>query len=452
MEDCTKEIQHTKKRWHRVHKMTVAARRVLVQEIVSLFEFKPGVVEDSPAITIEPSRTISSSSSSSSTHTNATIMSPTLPFAQRDRSLSLHRHHHPSTHPQQHNPQQQQQAEDLYICGVTLPARVIDVSKYSKEELNAAIGHLIHMLGLIIRYLGVKLPFPIYYKTMYPYIRSTIAKQRNSSKMPLFLDDKNLRRFTIGMAMLNYDIAYLCHTQGVEIPLSQVTNALQALMACCRSQRLGLRSHISLYQGIRSIDFPLEFHQVLKMTALRYRSGSPMTSELNKELVLNGLLQQQPQQNNADDWYYYDGLLDNSEDDIQDDEEDYDDDEGVEGGVNSENWNLVDVMPSFGRPNGEGESIFQLGATIMPGVIGMSRNVIGNMMASGSSSSQDHHHSHHNNTHATSDNQEQQQQQELQPTALEQNHLQILQQYPYYYRRLSAAVKRNGFRFSRPLL
>lgn len=62
----------------------------------------------------------------------------------------------------------------------------------------------------------------------------------HNSKIPLFLDDKNFRRFTIGMAMLNYNIAYLCYTQGVEIPLSRVTNALQALMECCRSPRIGM--------------------------------------------------------------------------------------------------------------------------------------------------------------------------------------------------------------------
>ncbi|KAI8148887.1 UV radiation resistance protein and autophagy-related subunit 14-domain-containing protein [Fennellomyces sp. T-0311] len=400
MADCTKEIQQVKKRWHRVHKLTVSARRVLVQEIVSLFDFKPGVVEDSPIV--DP-RSVSSSPSPSSS-------SPSLPFAQK---------HRPS--PQQNS--QQQQPEDLYICGVTLPARVIDVSRYPKDELNAAISYLIHMLGLIVRYLGVKLPFPIVYRTMYPYVRSTLSKERpTNSKMPLFLDDKNLRRFAIGMAMLNYDIAYLCHSQGVEIPVSQVVNPLQALMACCRSPRLGMRSHVSMYQGIRSTDFQLEFQQVLKMTTNRYRSGSPINTELNRELVLNGLLQSNP----ADEWYYYDGFLDNSEDDIQDDEEEDDD-----GGVSSENWNLVDVMPSFGRPNGDGESIFQLGATIMPGVIGMSRNVIGNMMASGSS--QDNHHS-------SGEQQETQAQQQ-----------QLFQQYPYYYRRLSAAVKRNSLRF-RPLI
>ncbi|KAI9487929.1 UV radiation resistance protein/autophagy-related protein 14 [Zychaea mexicana] len=169
MADCANDIEHTTKRWHRLHKSIVKARSVLVRETITLFEFKPGVVEDSSS-----------------------------------------------------------------------PAIMATATKYSKEELNAAIGHLTHMLGLITRYLGVKLPFPVFHKTMYPYVRSATAKLRHSSKMPLFLDDKNLRRFTIGMAMLNYDIAYLCHSQGVEIQLSQVANSLQALMACCRSQRLGL--------------------------------------------------------------------------------------------------------------------------------------------------------------------------------------------------------------------
>lgn len=61
------------------------------------------------------------------------------------------------------------------------------------------------------------------------------------SKMPLFLeDDKNFRRFLIGVSMLNYNIAYLCFTQGIHVPLSQVANTLQNLMACCKAPGLGL--------------------------------------------------------------------------------------------------------------------------------------------------------------------------------------------------------------------
>ncbi|KAJ3117575.1 hypothetical protein HK100_000796 [Physocladia obscura] len=45
--------------------------------------------------------------------------------------------------------------------------------------------------------------------------------------------------FTIGLAMLNYDIVYLCWTQGVSIPLHQAANTLENLAACCRAPKLG---------------------------------------------------------------------------------------------------------------------------------------------------------------------------------------------------------------------
>lgn len=47
----------------------------------------------------------------------------------------------------------------------------------------------------------------------------------------------------------------------------------------------------------------------------------------------------------------------------------------------NENWNLVDVMPAFATQSGQNESIFShlgaahLGATIMPGVLGMMENL-----------------------------------------------------------------------------
>jgi hypothetical protein len=53
-------------------------------------------------------------------------------------------------------------------------------------------------------------------------------------------DDKNFEKFIHGMAMLNYNLAYLCHTQGVKIPVSQVANTLQSLMACCSAPGLGM--------------------------------------------------------------------------------------------------------------------------------------------------------------------------------------------------------------------
>ncbi|KAL0091263.1 UV radiation resistance protein/autophagy-related protein 14 [Phycomyces blakesleeanus] len=170
-------IAQLTKRWQRTHRLTAAARRVLVNEITTLFEFKPGVV---------------------------VVAEPLQPLSRQP------------------------------------VAELVDSSTYSKEELNAAIGHVIHILGLIVHYLGVKLPFVFFHKGISPYIRSASIRSRQQSRMPLFLDNKNLKRFTIGMAMLNYDIGYLCHTQGVDIPLHQIPNTLQGLMACCQSSGLGV--------------------------------------------------------------------------------------------------------------------------------------------------------------------------------------------------------------------
>jgi hypothetical protein len=75
------------KAWQRTHKMTVGTRRILVKEVFSLFELKPGVIEEP----LQPTAA-------------ATVND--LPFSQ----LPI------------------EGKEDLYICGVTLPTRLIDVA------------------------------------------------------------------------------------------------------------------------------------------------------------------------------------------------------------------------------------------------------------------------------------------------------------------------------------
>jgi hypothetical protein len=52
------------------------------------------------------------------------------------------------------------------------------IKEYPKEELNAPIGLVIHMLGLIVRYLGIKLPFVIFRKGANPYIKMTTPYAR----------------------------------------------------------------------------------------------------------------------------------------------------------------------------------------------------------------------------------------------------------------------------------
>ncbi|KAI8616447.1 UV radiation resistance protein/autophagy-related protein 14, partial [Chytriomyces sp. MP71] len=114
---------------------------------------------------------------------------------------------------------------------------------YPREKFNAALGHIAHMTVVMCHYLGVSLPFQIVYGGSKSHISpgffdAKASKQANRSLMPLYLDS-NLDIFTVGLVMLNYDILYLCWTQGVLIPLHQAANTLENLAACCRASKLG---------------------------------------------------------------------------------------------------------------------------------------------------------------------------------------------------------------------
>lgn len=101
-----------------------------------------------------------------------------------------------------------------------------------------------------------------------------------------------------------------------------------------------------------SLDFSLEFHHVLRATAMRFKSGPPIRADVTRGTTLS-------ERHAAEGWLYYDGLDDDSEEENDDWNEESD---------NGEHWNLVDVMPSMGREQGT-ESLFQLRAPVIPGVL-----------------------------------------------------------------------------------
>ncbi|KAJ3094044.1 hypothetical protein HK100_006300 [Physocladia obscura] len=126
---------------------------------------------------------------------------------------------------------------------------------YGREKFNAALGYAIHMTIIMCQYLGVSwLPFQLICAGSQSHAKAGALDMRglvheamgtedesdvDFKNMPLFLTETNLNTFTIGLAMLNYDIVYLCWTQGVSIPLHQAANTLENLAACCRAQKLG---------------------------------------------------------------------------------------------------------------------------------------------------------------------------------------------------------------------
>ncbi|KAG2178658.1 hypothetical protein INT44_001811 [Umbelopsis vinacea] len=324
-----KELAVAQKKWARMHKSMVTTRRVLVNELVSLFEIQ--YLED----------------------------------------------------------------KTLVICNVTIPNHLINVSKIDKTELNAAIGHVIHSTTLIARYLGVKLPFLLINNGRYSHARTTRWKdgKQTHSKMPLFLSDRNLRKFIVGMAMLSYDIAYLCYTQHVDVPLSQVTNVLQNLMQCCRAEHLGERSHTTLFRPVKDQSFSLDFNQVLRLTALRYRQEGT-------QILPTGLPDDRTEGQSSNDKHFYrvSSVEDHDGDDgryrigiaeggrfqSSDDEDHTGFVDGRPDADNDENWNIVDLLPTYNDsdPDEDEEDLlkdtenglmsFNLSASnLVPGVLGM---------------------------------------------------------------------------------
>ncbi|KAI9240326.1 MAG: hypothetical protein BYD32DRAFT_360604, partial [Podila humilis] len=108
---------------------------------------------------------------------------------------------------------------------------------YDTDEINTTIENVIHMMTLVACYLGIKLPFDTFTRSSKYYIQAAFTA--GSKRAPLFLSENNIIAFAAGLGHLNYNIAYLCHSQGVHITLANATNTLENLLACCEAPNLG---------------------------------------------------------------------------------------------------------------------------------------------------------------------------------------------------------------------
>ncbi|KAG9004923.1 hypothetical protein FRB90_010661 [Tulasnella sp. 427] len=212
---------------------------------------------------------------------------------------------------------------------------------YQSEHLTAAVAHTLHFLRLLTFYLGVKLPFEVYWSSGIPGIgQPTIVAGRGSEKngwvnmitpFPLYLTSSDpptsdqltpgspssaqpssatsdsskptLDAFTTALCMLNYNIAYLSHTQGLEVPLSVAGETLRNLWAVCciNSDAFARASHTTpsfqaplLPPPTESKTFGLEFAQLLQATSPRTASAiasrhSRKSSSTSRATVKTGL-------------------------------------------------------------------------------------------------------------------------------------------------------------------
>ncbi|CAG8464196.1 25837_t:CDS:2 [Dentiscutata erythropus] len=233
----TKDIDNTKERWRHVHQVLAHSRKVLIGELVSLFDLKRIPIQENHKI-----RENGGISENGHKSTNG--------FSDDDCEHA--------------------------IASITLPKKAHYINRKESEitKINTAVGHVMHMIGLIAYYLGIKLPFLVINKGHKSFAKGSIHGIP-ISKRPLYLADRNSEDFTIGMAMLNYNIAYLCHTQGVDIPYPRVSHTLQNLFLCCQAANLGRMGHLTALNRIFDQSFNLEFEEVVKWMFLR-RNGNDL--------------------------------------------------------------------------------------------------------------------------------------------------------------------------------
>lgn len=160
---------------------------------------------------------------------------------------------------------------------------IMPLKASSRERINTAMGHLTHLVGIITYYLGVKLPFTLADRDGQWFAKSSFPHHHNT-KVPLFIsEDGSLRSFLIGFTMLAYNVAYICHTQGMEIddPASIVQNVVKS------SKGATEKSHATAYAAIQDRSFSLDFNKLLQRIYKGTVKSDSRTPSWNLSLYFN---------------------------------------------------------------------------------------------------------------------------------------------------------------------
>ncbi|KAI9028630.1 UV radiation resistance protein and autophagy-related subunit 14-domain-containing protein [Hyaloraphidium curvatum] len=178
--------------------------------------------------------------------------------------------------------------EDYRIVNVTFPTQG-DFWNYSRDEFNTGLGYILHITILASRYLSVPLPFPFEHKGSKSFARAPYPASLETGQMPLHLSSQpnNYDLFLVGFTMVNYNLAYLAHTQGVRIHLADVTHSLRNLWQALHSPLLGRDSFpprlmipnatgTAAFYATLGNSFPLDFGKCIRgLATLRAGNGVP---------------------------------------------------------------------------------------------------------------------------------------------------------------------------------
>lgn len=263
----TASINKTMERWASVHQKLGHSRRVLVAELVTLFDLRhaperrtrpaplpetydpleQSILSTNTTLTnnTEPTNTTSSTKDASKKTTKLRVRDY-LEDDSWNEYLIVGR-----PLPTGYFESMEQGCGEMFIYFIVLLSAVallillnlcfiiiiIVIVDYDTDEINTTIENVIHMMTLVACYLGIKLPFDTFTRFSKYYIQAAFTA--GSKRAPLFLSENNIISFAAGLGHLNYNIAYLCHSQGVHITLTNATNTLENLLACCEATNLG---------------------------------------------------------------------------------------------------------------------------------------------------------------------------------------------------------------------
>ncbi|KAJ1334582.1 hypothetical protein BSLG_007737 [Batrachochytrium salamandrivorans] len=107
-------------------------------------------------------------------------------------------------------------------------------------------------------------------------IRYTAENELDDGIRPLYSNESNTEAFVTGLALLNYDIAYMCYTQGIDIPFKRTVYLLENLAACCQALELGKefgRPRDTAFTESQLFD--LESSNVIQLHAACWTTGKP---------------------------------------------------------------------------------------------------------------------------------------------------------------------------------
>ncbi|KAG0208447.1 hypothetical protein BGX28_000585 [Mortierella sp. GBA30] len=217
--------------WASAHQKLGHSRRVLVAELVTLFDLKcvPERRRNPVRYSYNDNSSLDQSIHSASSAATGTTAVTTGLSSANDGSARK------STKLRVRDYLEDDSWNEYLIVGRPLPTGYFE--NYDRDEINTTIESVIHMMTLVACYLGIKLPFDTVLRHSRYYIQAAFTA--GSKRAPLFLSEDNILLFASGLAHLNYNIAYLCHSQGVHITLANAANTLENLLACCQAPNLG---------------------------------------------------------------------------------------------------------------------------------------------------------------------------------------------------------------------